>query len=372
MLTRKQSILSVGGKGAEDAIASPEWRQPAEPLVARRAPRIARPRHSIAAKLHLNSRPGNLAQERERAQEVITTAKEIVSATFAQARFGRRINVSDLEPVVAAVTASVARHPTALQTMVRLKDGRDYAYLHAVAVCGLMVGLANALKLDPSLTHEIGLAGLLHDLGETQLPASLLDKPERLTDEEYHSMQSHTRDGYDLLTSAGIDSSIALDVCLHHHERADGSGYPTGMSAPTLSIYARMAAVCDVYDALTSDRMHRETWSPGAALEWISDADGEFDPRVVRAFRSMIGVFPLGSLVRLESERLAIVVNEPMESPFSPDVCIFLCARTGSELEPKRQGTRHDPILGLESNASWKVANWTARRADMLHVFGAP
>ncbi|MBO9622142.1 MAG: HD-GYP domain-containing protein [Sphingomonas sp.] len=320
-------------------------------------------------RLHLRSRPAGLAKERERAREILSTARGVVTSAFTDIRFGRKINSADLEPVVAAIAASVSRSPTALPGVTRMKERHEYTYLHSIAVCGLMIALGRELRLDPALTREIGLAGLLHDVGKARVPVALLDKPGPLDFEEYALVQEHTVRGHELLRESGIDSEIALDVCLHHHERIDGSGYPSGISAQSLSIYARMAAVCDVYDAVTSSRSYKESWSPGAALDWMTGTTGHFDPRVLRAFRSMLGVFPLGSLVRLTSQRLAVVLDEPDDDPTSPNVCVFLSAETCEELPLAAVSTRTDPIIGLEVSAHWGLRDWERRREEIVRAF---
>jgi len=319
---------------------------------------------SANAALHLRERPGSLAVERARAREVIAAARDAVTTTFADIRFGRRINVADLEPVVAGIAASVARNATALPSVTRLKSQHEYTYLHSVAVCGLMIGLAGRLGLDPALTQEIGLAGLLHDIGKACVPVALLDKPGPLDIAEYAQVQQHAQRGHELLCEAGITDAIPLDVCLHHHERVDGKGYPSGLAYPELSIHARMAAVCDVYDAVTSTRSYKQRWSPGEALEWMAASSGHFDPHVLRLFRQMIGIFPLGSLVRLTSGRLV-----HHDAPSCPDVCVFIDALTGRQINRARYSTVHDPILGVESPERWAIRDWSALRDSILSEF---
>jgi putative nucleotidyltransferase with HDIG domain len=363
--------VSKGGAVAATGLSAEDWRDLSAPAPTG-APADEKRRTQPASKadtLHLKSRPAPLAKERERAREIVSTAHGVVTAAFDDIRFGRRINSSDLEPVVAAIAASVNRCPTALPSVTRMKERHEYTYLHSVAVCGLMIALGQELRLDPALTREIGLAGLLHDVGKARVPIDILDKPGPLDFDEYALVQEHTIRGHELLQESGIESDIALDVCLHHHERVDGSGYPSGISAQSVSIYARMGAVCDVYDAVTSSRAYKDSWSPGGALDWMTGTTGHFDPRVLRAFRSMLGIFPLGSLVRLSSQRLAVVLDEPDDDPTCPMVCVFLCAETRRELPHAVVSTRSDPVIGLEISAHWGLRDWEKQREAILRGY---
>jgi putative nucleotidyltransferase with HDIG domain len=355
----------------QNGLNASEWRE----LGASPRPESARPaatpaRRLSTSRLHINARPASLVQERERAREIVDLARDTVVDTFSDIRFGRKIRAANLAPVVSAIAASVARSPSALPSVTRFKLHDEYTYLHSVAVCGLMLALGNELRLSPELTQEIGLAGLLHDIGKARIDADLLNKPGPLDLTEYAQVQAHTLRGYELLRDSGIESDIALDVCLHHHERVDGTGYPSGISQETLSIHARMAAVCDVFDAVTSNRAYKRSWSPGAALDWMMGTSGHFDPRVLRAFRGLLGVFPVGSLVLLESQRLAVVVDDPADSPTTPDVVVFRCTRTGSDLQPIRVSTRTDGIVGLETAANWHLLDFEPLRERLLDAFG--
>ena len=325
-----------------------------------------RKRARIADPLHRRAGRASLSTERARARELVDVARDVVTSTFEDIRFGRRIDVSTLSPIVSGVAASIARHPTALPSVTRLKTAHEYTYLHSVAVCGLMVGLAGELGMDPSLTYEIGLAGLLHDIGKACVPVALLDKPGPLDMEEYALVQQHTRRGVELLAASGIEQPITIDVCLHHHERVDGNGYPERLPAEQLSTFARMGAVCDVYDAVTSARAYKASWSSGEALEWMQGTSGHFDPRILRAFRQLIGTFPVGTLVRLQSQRLALVVDDADEKALSPDVCLVHCTATRRPLPPTRISTTEDPIVCIERPASWPLDDWPVRRTQML------
>lgn len=343
-------------RGSEaSAVSTADYQGPCR----RRRPRAVDP-------LHLRARPAGLAAERQRARDVVEAARGTVTRTFDDIRAGRRVDLAQFEPVVAGIAASVSRHAAAIPSVTRLKEVHEYTFLHSVAVCGLMLALAKELRLPEALAQEIGLAGLLHDIGKARVPVALLDKPGPLDLAEYAVVQQHTVRGRELLEEAGIRSPIALDVCLHHHERTDGRGYPMGLPLPELSLHARMAAVCDVYDAVTSRRSYKESWSPGEALDWMAGTTGQFDARVLAAFRRIQGPFPVGALVRLRSGRLAMVVGEGENDPAAPDVCVFWDADTRRAVAPRRLSTDADPVVGVERAAWWGLDDWPAQRAAML------
>ena len=201
-----------------------------------------------------------VAQERtgfndevKRAAKICAKGKEAVVSMFQEARMGKAIEADAAAPLVEEISNSVMRNPGALISLARLKIADDYTYMHSVAVCALMIALSRQLGLDEQQTRDAGMAGLLHDLGKAMIPMEILNKPGKLTDEEFALVKTHPEEGYKLLLEGKGISEIAKDVCLHHHEKIDGSGYPRGLNGESMSLYAKIGAVCDVYDSVTSN-----------------------------------------------------------------------------------------------------------------------
>lgn len=287
-------------------------------------------------------------------------ARQSIVSLHEQVRLGRALDVAGCAPLVDQIATSMQRNAGAMLGIVRLKSHDDYTYLHSVAVCTLMVVLARQLGLDESQVREAGLAGLLHDMGKARIALSVLNKPGKLSADEYAQVQQHPRLGHDLLVETGTVSAGALDVCLHHHEQPDGRGYPEGLAGGQLSLLARMGAVCDVYDAITSNRPYKAGWAPADSIVMMAEwtRGGKFDPEVFRAFVDSIGIYPAGSLVRLHSQRLAVVLEHNAQAPLAPRVKVFYSIRSQMTLPAETLDLAapscRDRIIARESNERWR------------------
>jgi HD-GYP domain-containing protein (c-di-GMP phosphodiesterase class II) len=280
-----------------------------------------------------------------------------IASLFSEARLGRAVDAANCAPLVDEITESVMRNPGALISVVRLKQRDHYTYMHSVAVCALMVALGRALGVEGEALRQIGLAGMLHDLGKAAMPLEVLNKPGKLTDDEFTLMKSHSERGHAMLVEGGGVGPLVLDVCLHHHEKVDGSGYPHGLSGENLSLFAKMGAVCDVYDAVTSVRPYKNGWDPGDALRKMAQWKGHFDTRIFQAFVKTVGIYPTGSLVRLQSGRLAVVVAQNPAALLTPRVKAFFSLKSNLRVEPTEIDLAgpwtQDKVVACESPDDW-------------------
>jgi putative nucleotidyltransferase with HDIG domain len=323
----------------------------AEPLEESPAPRPARePLPRVA-----------FAEEVQRAAKICANGKESVVSMFQEARMGKAIDHDAANALVDEISDSVMRNPGALISLARLKTADDYTYLHSVAVCALMVALSHVLKLDEKATRDAGMAGLLHDLGKALMPMEVLNKPGKLTDEEFSIIKSHPVEGHRLLVEGGTAGEVSLDVCLHHHEKIDGSGYPKGLKDGEISLFAKMGTVCDVYDAITSNRPYKAGWDPAESIRKMTEWKGHFDERVFHAFVKSIGIYPTGSLVRLSSDLLGVVIEQSPASLLTPLVKVFYSAKSGTYLTPQLIDLANpkvgDKIVSREDAAKWGIKN---------------
>lgn len=263
------------------------------------------------------------AAESRRAAATIAVSRNAVAGLFDDVRLGRIIKPLKLERIVQRISNTMSRNPSIMLNIARIKRKDDYTYLHSVAVSALMVNLAREMRLDPDVVQELGVAGLMHDVGKVGVPEAILAKDCSLNINEIDVVRRHPRFGHELLAGSRNIDDITLEVCLHHHEKLDGSGYPDRLSSDAVSVYARMGAICDVYDAITSDRSYRQAWPASLALANMLSWKGHFDQLILRTFIRSLGVRPVGTLVQLKSGDRAVVVGEADDDMTRPLVRII-------------------------------------------------
>lgn len=304
-----------------------------------------------------------VSEEMGKARKIYEQTGRVVRDLMIDVRLGHAIRVADVEAVVEDIAASVERSRGALISLLRLKRADDYTFQHCVAVGTLLVTFARSMGLDPETVREAGVGGLLHDVGKMKVPDAVLKKPGRLTDEEFLLIKRHPSDGHATLVETGSIGDIPLDITLHHHERMDGTGYPEKLAGDDITLLARMSAIVDVYDAITSDRCYHKGMEPTEALrkmfEW---SKFHFDEKLVQRFMRTIGIYPVGTLVMLESGRLGVVTEQTEGNLLAPKVCAFFSAKQSCYIKPitvdlaKSMGRGGaDRILGYEQPQKWNV-----------------
>jgi len=302
--------------------------------------------------------PVSIQEELVAAKKIHAKAKEAVISMFSEVRMGNALETEGAELLVNEISQSMMRNSNALLSLARLKNADEYTYLHSVAVCILMVALGKQLGIKGDQLKQVGVAGLLHDIGKMAIPNEVLNKPGSLTDQEFSIVKEHPRKGWEMLKTSYDVSDLALDVCLHHHERVDGQGYPEKLSGEALSLYARMGAVCDVYDAITSDRCYKKGWEPAEAIRrMVSWKNGHFDETILHAFVKTIGIYPNGTLLRLKSGHLGVVTEQSSRNLTMPRVKIFFSIRANAHIpiEVIDVAKSADAIVSVEDPQQWKL-----------------
>lgn len=300
--------------------------------------------------------PVSLQVELIAAKKIHTKTKEAVVSMFSDVRMGNALKLDDALSLVDEINQSIARNSSALVSLSRLKNVDDYTYLHSVAVCILMMALGRQLGLEGEVLKQVGLAGLMHDLGKVFIPKEILNKPGKLTEEEFNIVKMHPLKGWEFLKQSSEASDLTLDVCRHHHERVDGKGYPDKLSGEALTLFARMGAICDVYDAITSNRCYKKGWEPAESIRKMAEwKDGHFDEAIFHAFVKTVGIYPTGTLLKLKSGRLGVVTDQSQNSLTKPLVKVFFSTRSNAPILPETIDLSKSPdsIANIENPQQW-------------------
>ncbi|MBX5159926.1 MULTISPECIES: HD-GYP domain-containing protein [unclassified Rhizobium] len=233
---------------------------------------------------------GNIEIDTKAAHETIQKSVQVLENVFGRLQHGDGISVDQVAPVISSVSKSIDQNPTVFLSVTRLKSRDEVTFLHSISVSALMILFSRHLGLDETTVQMLGTAGLLHDVGKLEIPLEVLNKEGRLDEEEIKMIRDHPEKGHAILSRQEGMPEIVLDVCLNHHERIDGKGYPRKLSETQVSFHARLAAICDVYDAVTSVRPYRAPWSASQALKWMLGNEGHFDRRLLKKFALCLSV----------------------------------------------------------------------------------
>lgn len=310
------------------------------------------------------------SNEYDAAEKVLEDCKAAVGELFTRIQNGNAAAIEDAAPVVSGIAESVERNPDALITLTRIRSLDEYTYMHSVAVSALMINLARELQLPPDYVKQAGTAGLFMDVGKGFLEPDLLHKPDEYSDEDWIEMRRHPQLGADAVNSSGEMSKIVADVCLHHHEKYDGTGYPDRLKGDEISLFARMAAICDTYDALASKRPHRSALGPAEAVAEMYKLKGHFDESLLTSFIRSIGIYPVGSLVRLESRMLGCVAAQRRDQLTRPVVRVFYSIPQRTHVPVHELDLalvpQPDRIVAREEPDRWGLDDWNSLAVTIL------
>ena len=294
---------------------------------------LARLPHIRVGRLHVEERVDAPTTASATFRQLYDEAVSAAGTLWDSARAEGMPDADEARGMVDSLAQAVAQNRTALMALTALKDYDNYTFTHMVNVSILTMGQARGLGIEGPLLREFGLAALMHDIGKVKTPAEILNKPDKLTNEEFEILKRHTIDGAEILRRTPEMPALAPVVAFEHHLRADGSGYPTGVARTKLNLATMLCGIADVYDAMRSQRIYQEAFPTDRILAVLQRNDGaQFDPHLVRRFTQLVGIYPAGNLVRLDSGDVGVVLKVYAPDPYRPRVKVVLDA-DGSRLE---------------------------------------
>lgn len=305
----------------------------------------------------------SLGEERRRAAQLLQETKSVTLDLLDAARMGKTVEHGRLEPIVTRMIASIQRNPDALVPLARLKQADRYAGDHAVSTAALISAMGLHMGIPEPEVERLALGTLVKDVGVLALDAGVIDKPGALSQDELSVVRRHVEESLAVLDAPKRLGETAVAVILEHHERFDGEGYPYGLGGAEISLAGRMAAIADTYDAMTSERPYRRALSPAVALRQLFEESGhQFDPDLVASFIHTVGIYPVGTLVRLESGHLAVVVARNPDQAMEPVVRVIYHAERRQYVTPvevdlsRRFGNHYGRILRAEDFQHWGLS----------------
>lgn len=343
------------------------------PAEAFKAPSVPEPTNPAATRLAppqgLVGVSTSLAAEIERIGHLVNEARCAIIVAMQDGRVGQITNLPQLQDIAQQMVESTARNQGALHSLTLLKTADNYTYTHCVAVGVFMISLGRTLGLSAEMLVQAGTTGLLHDVGKARIPETVLNKPGKLTPDEYEQIKTHPLIGEQMLKDSGYHTPAVLEAVRHHHERLDGKGYPDAQDNTNISLLSRMAAVTDVYDAVTSHRVYHAPLPPTVALQLLlKNAGTQFDGVVVSAFTRTIGIYPNGCIVKLKSGKLAIVKEQWPADLRKPLVRVFFSVINNINVAPIdiQLSQNEDSIVSVEHADTWGIT--TTRMAQLLDL----
>jgi len=340
------------GLDADDAPTEEFVDEVIQTEIAKLAPEKPRPRASAP-----------LAEEIENAKLLLEDSKQQTRVLMDAVRMGMKLDLPQVGIVVEKITESVLRNKDALVSLARIKNKDEYTYLHSISVAALCISFGHHLNLDASQIKALGVGGLLHDIGKVKIPLEVLNNPGALTDAEFEVMKTHVAHGDCILRETdGIDES-SICVTRHHHERLDGTGYPDGLKGDQISQFGQLSAIVDIYDALSSERCYKDAIAPTDALRKLMEWSESYVNRgMVEQFIMHMGIYPIGTVVRLRSGFIGVVIEQGEKSLIDPVVRAVYDTKRDKlvipfeiNLSSRPAGLRLDEIIGCEAPDSWNI-----------------
>ena len=292
---------------------------------------------------HVENSPPKTAKKKatstsiSQAKALFNEAKNIQRKILDDVVCGRQLELEPIQEITKQTTEAIFENPEALSCIINIRKKDEYLLEHSTAVSILMSIFARHMNIDVSIAKELAIGAFLHDVGKIMIPDSILNKPGKLTAEEFEVMKTHVNHSVDIIKNTEGISSLSLEVAALHHEKLDGQGYPNSVPAEKISQYGRMITICDIFDALTANRVYKDGMVQAKAFAIMLNMVERqmIDGELVNSFIKCMGVYPVGSLVQLSSNQLAVVESKNAKDPIRPKVKAFYSVKQGHFLESK-------------------------------------
>jgi len=262
--------------------------------------------------------------------------RSYIDTMLAEAKMGKIVDTQKAKLLVAELASNIVENLDASMWLTQLKKRDEYTAIHSLNVCVLSLTFGRALGLKIDELNELGLGALLHDIGKMQVPLEILNKPGKLSKEEFELMKTHPQKGYEMLLDDNNLSADVLAIVKSHHERLSGNGYPDSLPEQNISYYTKIVSITDVYDAITSDRVYHDGMTPHDAMqrlyEWMPN---NFDQELMQKFIRTLGIYPIGSVVELKTGHIGLVVKLNENHRLKP--VVMLVMNKHKEFYPRRK-----------------------------------
>ncbi len=280
-------------------------------------------KHPAESSQNLNTK--TFAESIDKAKAIFEESKQIQRKLFDDVLCGRQIELEPIVEITRQTTEIIFENPDALACIINIREKDEYLLEHSTAVSILMSIFSRYMEVDMATTKELSVGAFLHDVGKIKIPDKILNKPGKLTEKEFDIMKTHVLHSVNIINKIPAISKLSLEVAALHHEKLDASGYPMGLPAEKISQYGRMITICDIFDALTANRVYKDGMAQVKAFAILRNMAEQkmLDNNLVICFIKCMGVYPVGSLVKLESNQLAVVESRNLDDPIRPKVKAF-------------------------------------------------
>ena len=276
----------------------------------------------------------SLTDEFARSSDIYHQSAENVKEIMLNISTAKPLSMEAMTVLAGEITNSITRNEHAMTILTRIRQKSNYQWEHAINSAVLICGFSLYLGFKKNTVQELTLGALIHDIGTAKVARAILEKPAKLTKNEMSVVQKHVMWGMEMAKREGFSSPILTDMLVNHHERLDGSGYPRGIAGDKISKLSRITAIVDVYDAMTGDRPHKKGMLPQAVFRHLLNEKNKFDVDIVQKFIKYLGIHPVGSLVELSNEKIAIVIEGNRTDPLKPKIKVIYSLKLNSYTKP--------------------------------------